>query len=81
MKSLIGLRIFIKDDKLFKKYINHSRPVDWSLPVSLSHQHYLNVDNEKYYPKPLDEVRLPLLTYLMPKLFLDVINAFNKTSK
>jgi hypothetical protein len=28
----------------------------------------------------LDEARLPLLTYKMPKLFLDVINAFNKAS-
>jgi hypothetical protein len=35
---------------------------------------------ESGFPKPLDELKLPLLTYKMPKLFLDVLQAFRRGS-
>ena len=35
---------------------------------------------EPGFPKPLDELKLPLLTYKMPKLFLEVLQAFRRGS-
>lgn len=77
-------RIWIINNKLHKKYINHKNLKNWQEIVATSfygmNNHYENIDNEPGYPKPLDEARLPLLPYKMPKLFLDVINAFRNNS-
>ena len=67
------INIYIKNSELYIKeyefiYNNYYQYIGSLLTI------------KKDYPKPLDEVRLPLLTYKMPKLFLDVINAFNKAS-